>query len=202
MKKEKERLNKEKEKENKELSEENNKINKNRLNKVKKNVFDELYEDGKQKLKSKKDKTKEEVELEEQKKEFTFQPNIKNLDPKKIPKTNFNNDIYNETEYQILYERLKHARLQRLVKNNTQNRYGLNKELKQFVDDNKKYNYLQNNQYFETDDHSNEIVIKDETKKEKEENNKIENDNVINIDNTNIIPPQAILPPEDLSINN
>jgi len=129
-----------------------NKINKNRLNKVKKNVFDELYEDGKQKLKSKKDKTKEEVELEEQKKEFTFQPNIKNLDPKKIPKTNFNNDIYNETEYQILYERLKHARLQRLVKNNTQNRYGLNKELKQFVDDNKKYNYLQNNQYFETDD--------------------------------------------------
>ena len=52
------------------------------------------------------------------------------------------------------------------------------------------------------DDHSNEIVIKDETKKEKEENNKIENDNVINIDNTNIIPPQAILPPEDLSINN
>ena len=129
-----------------------NKINKNKLNGLKKNVFDELYEDGKQKLKSKKDKTKEEIELEEQKLEFTFKPNIKNLDPKKIPKTNFINDIYNETEYQTLYERLKHARLQRLVKNNTQNRYGLNKELKQFVMDNKKYNYLQNNQYYETDD--------------------------------------------------
>ena len=129
-----------------------NKINKNKLNGLKKNVFDELYEDGKQKLKSKKDKTKEEIELEEQKPEFTFKPNIKNLDPKKIPKTNFINDIYNETEYQTLYERLKHARLQRLVKNNTQNRYGLNKELKKFVMDNKKYNYLQNNQYYETDD--------------------------------------------------
>ena len=129
-----------------------NKINKNKLNGLKKNVFDELYEDGKQKLKSRKDKTKEEIELEEQKLEFTFKPNIKNLDPKKIPKTNFINDIYNETEYQTLYERLKHARLQRLVKNNTQNRYGLNKELKQFVMDNKKYNYLQNNQYYETDD--------------------------------------------------
>ena len=127
------------------------KINKTKINKEK-NVFDVLYEDGKKKFKLKKDKTKEEIELEKQRKEYTFQPNIEDLDPKSIPKTNFNNDIYNEKEYKLRYERLKYGRLQRMVRNNKNNRLGLNDELKKFVRDEKEFNYIQNNQYFETDD--------------------------------------------------
>ena len=128
------------------------KIDKRKIKDKNKNIFDELYEDGIKKLKLKKDKTKDQVELEEHKKEFTFQPKIKNLDPKKIPKTYFNNDIYNEREYKIKYERLKHGRLERMVKEGNNNRYALTNELKKFIKDNKEFNYLQNHQYFETDD--------------------------------------------------
>ena len=92
------------------------------------------------------------IELEKQRKEYTFQPNIEDLDPKSIPKTNFNNDIYNEKEYKLRYERLKYGRLQRMVRNNKNNRLGLNDELKKFVKDEKEFNYIQNNQYYETDD--------------------------------------------------
>ena len=68
------------------------------------------------------------------------------------PATKFTNDIYNEKEYKILYERLKHGRLERMVKDSNNNRYGLNDELKQFVKDNKEYNFIQNQQYFDPDD--------------------------------------------------
>ena len=145
--------------ENKSSIETNEKINNNKdksdkkiNNSNKKNKFDELYEDGKNRLKNKISKTREEIELEEQKNECTFQPNIKGLNPKKIPKTNFNNDIYNEKEYKILYERLKHGRLERMVKDSNNDRYGLNNELKQFVKDNKEFNFIQNQQYFDPDD--------------------------------------------------
>ena len=138
---------------NNDIGKKNNSIKKIEKRKIKdKNIFDELYEDGIKKLKLKKDKTKEQVELEEQEKEFTFQPKIKNLDPKKIPKTYFKNNIYNEREYKIWYERLKHGRLERMVKEGNNDRYGLNNELKKFVKDNKEFNYLQNHQYYETDD--------------------------------------------------
>ena len=43
-----------------------------------------------------KNKTKEEIDLETQKNDLTFQPKINSLDPRKIPKTYFKNDIYNE----------------------------------------------------------------------------------------------------------
>ena len=124
-------------------------INQNKKNKTK---FDELYEVGKTKLKNKSVKSREEIEFEEQESECTFQPNLKGIKSKKIPKTNFSNDIYNEKEYKILYERLKHGRLQRMVKESSNDRYGLNNELKQFVKDNKEYNYIQNQQYFDPDD--------------------------------------------------
>ena len=39
-----------------------------------------------------------------------------------------------------------------MVKEGNNDRYGLNNELKKFVKDSKEYNYLQNNQYYETDD--------------------------------------------------
>ena len=124
-------------------------INQNKKNKTK---FDELYEVGKTKLKNKSVKSWQDIEYKEQESECTFHPNIKGLNPKKIPKTNFTNDIYNEKEYKILYERLKHGRLERMVKESSNDRYGLNNELKQFVKDNKEYNFIQNQQYFDPDD--------------------------------------------------
>ena len=142
-----------KEEKNKKGNEENKKDEKSLLRKSRsknKNKFEELYQKGKKLIQSKKDRPKELIELEQQKKECTFQPNIKNIE--KIPKTNFNNDIYNEKEYKYLYERLKHGRLERMVKESNNDRYGLNNELKQFVKDNKEYNFIQNQAYFESDD--------------------------------------------------
>ena len=114
--------------------------------------FEELYEKGKQKIKSKRDKPKEEIEIEEQGNECTFQPDIYTLNQQKIPETKFSNDIYNEKEYKYLYERLKHGRLERMVKESNNDRFGLNNELKQFIKDNKEFNYLQNQEYFDPDD--------------------------------------------------
>ena len=126
-------------------------INNKQVNKNK-NIFDELYEEGIKKLKMKKNKTKEEIDLETQKNDLTFQPKINSLDPRKIPKTYFKNDIYNEKEYKYLYERLKHGRLERLAKKSCKTRTQINHDIKQFIKDNKEYNYLENNQYYETDD--------------------------------------------------
>ena len=161
---------------------------KNKRNVKGKNKFEELYEEGRNKIKNKIYKTREEIELEEQKSECTFQPNIKGLNPKKIPKTNFTNDIYNEKEYKILYERLKHGRLERMVKDSNNNRYGLNDELKQFVKDNKEYNFIQNQQYFDPDDpyyynsiEMNNMMNKLNDQIEQNNNEKIENDNNGNI---------------------
>ena len=129
-------------------SNEKNDINNNN-SKNKKNKFEELYEKGKIILKSKKDRTKEEIELEKQKNELTFQPS---LTKESIPITYFTNDIYNEKEYKYLYDRLMHGRLERMVKENYNERYELNKELKKFVKDNKEYNYIQNQDYFNFND--------------------------------------------------
>ena len=125
--------------------------NKKRISKNK-NIFDELYEEGMQKKKLKKDKSKDQIDLEEQKQDLTFQPNITHLDPKKIPRTSFDNDIYNEKEYKFKYERLKHGRLERMVRDSFNERYELNTEIKQFIKDNKEFNYIQNQQYYDTDD--------------------------------------------------
>ena len=80
---------------------------------------------------------------------MTFQPS---LAKESIPVTNFENDIYNEKEYKFLYDRLMHGRLERMVKENNNDRYELNKELKKFVKDNKEYNYIQNQDYFNFND--------------------------------------------------
>ena len=142
---------------NKEANEEKKNIDKNKNDKnikknKSKNKFEELYEKGKNKIQAKKNKPREDIELEQQRKECTFKPNINNLNIQKIPKTNFNNDIYNEKEYKYLYERLKHGRLERMVKESNNDRYGLNNELKQFVKDNKEFNYIHNPAYFSPED--------------------------------------------------
>ena len=159
----------------------NNKIIKKNIVKSK-NKFEELYEKGKKILQSKKDKPREEIELEQQREECTFQPNIKNNDLK-IPKTNFNNDIYNEKEYKYLYERLRHGRLERMVKDSNNDRYGLNNELKQFVKDNKEFNFIQNQAYFEPNDafYYNNNQIEYENNFNNKEGENIEKQNNINM---------------------
>ena len=149
---------------------------KNRKEKKGPKRFEELYEKGKQKIKSKRDKPKEEIELEEQGNECTFQPDIYTLNQQKIPETKFSNDIYNEKEYKYLYERLKHGRLERMVKDSNNDRFGLNNELKQFVKDNKEFNYLQNQAYFVPDDPYYYNIYN--TNQLNEEENNFENNNI------------------------
>ena len=166
---------------------ENNETKDSKDKNIKKNIkrFEELYEEGKEKMKSKRDRPKEEIEIEEQGNECTFQPDIYSLSQQKIPEYKFTNDIYNEKEYKYLYERLKHGRLERMVKDSNNNRFGLNKELKQFVKDNKEFNYLQNQVYFDPDDpyyynnyNNNQII---------EEENNFENNNEIYMPNNDDI---------------
>ena len=100
----------------------------------KKNRMVELYEKGTADIKKRKNRTKEEMEIESQIKECTFQP--KKVTGK-IPETKFTNDIYKEKEYKKLYQRLKAGRMERLVKDSANDRYDLNKDLKNFVKQNK-----------------------------------------------------------------
>ena len=105
-------------------------------NAEKKNRMIELYEKGTADIKKKKNKTKEEMEVESQIKECTFHPKI-NKDEEKMPETKFSNDIYKEKEYKDLYERLRKGRMERLVKANAVERFGLDNDLKKFVKQNK-----------------------------------------------------------------
>ena len=153
----------------------------NKDNKRNKKRFEELYEKGKKIIQSKKDKTKEEIELEEQINECTFQPQLYNLTQEQIPETKFSNDIYNEKEYKYLYERLKHGRLERMVKDSNTDRYGLSNELKQFIKDNKEYNCIQNQAYFDPDDpyyyNYNDQIEETNAEGEDMEENNIEEEN-------------------------
>ena len=54
-----------------------------------------------------------------------------------MPETKFSNDIYKEKEYKDLYERLRKGRMERLVKANAVERFGLDNDLKKFVKQNK-----------------------------------------------------------------
>ena len=155
---------------------------KNIRNKKGINRIEELYEQGKKVIQSRRDRTKEEIDIEEQGNECTFQPDIYSLPEEKIPETKFTNDIYNEKEYKYLYERLKHGRLERMVKDSNNDRFGLNKELKQFVKDNKEYNYLQNQAYFEPNDPYYYNVYNNQYAEE----NNFENNDINNLESNNI----------------
>ena len=165
------------------LKKHKNKSNeKNIRNKKGINRIEELYEQGKRVIQSRRDRTKEEIDIEEQGNECTFQPDIYSLPEEKIPETKFTNDIYNEKEYKYLYERLKHGRLERMVKDSNNDRFGLNKELKQFVKDNKEYNYLQNQAYFEPNDPYYYNVYNNQYAEE----NNFENNDINNLESNNI----------------
>jgi len=142
--------------------------NNNNNNNEKKNRMIELYEKGTADIKKKKDRTKEEIEVEKHKKECTFHPNIKN--DLKIPETKFSNDIYKEKEYKDLYERLKRGRMERKVKNSAYDRYGLDKDLKKFVKQNKEN---KNKEYLEEEKIQEEFVDENNNNNNNVKNNKI-----------------------------
>ena len=146
----------------------------------------ELYEKGTADIKKKKDRTKEEMEVEKQMNECTFHPNIKY--DLKIPEAKFSNDIYKEKEYKDLYERLKRGRMERKVKNSAYDRYGLDKDLKNFVKQNKEN---KNKEYLEEEKIQEEYVDENNNNNNNIKNNKInkvekdENSNQNNSPNKN-----------------
>ena len=93
-----------------------------------------------------------------------------------------------------------------MVKDSNNNRYGLNDELKQFVKDNKEYNFIQNQQYFDPDDpyyynsiEMNNMMNKLNDQIEQNNNEKIENDNNGNIKSQEI-NKEKIVVDKDLEI--
>lgn len=113
------------------------------------------------------------MEIESQIKECTFQP--KKVTGK-IPETKFTNDIYKEKEYKKLYQRLKAGRMERLVKDSANDRYDLNKDLKNFVKQNKgnkSMNYSEEEkaqeELVESNQNSNIVINNKINKKEKVE---------------------------------
>ena len=151
-----------------------NKKEKNDNNNEKKNRMVELYEKGTADIKKKKNRTKDEMEIERQRKELTFHPNIK-IDAK-IPETKFTNDIYKEKEYRDLYERLKKGRMERMVRNSAHDRYGLDKNLKKYVKENKEN---KNREHLEEEKIQEQIVENNmDVIKTSNVNNKEKNENV------------------------
>jgi hypothetical protein len=147
----------------------------------------ELYEKGTADIKKKKDRKKEEIEVEQQIKECTFHPNIKRQAIS--PETRFQNDIYQEKEYRNLYERLKNGRMERMVKNNAVDRFGLNKDLKKYIKQNKEnknkafiveeknleeFADSNNNKYSDINSNENAENNRYTNKDEKENNNSME----------------------------
>ena len=111
------------------------------------------------------------MEVEAQIKELTFKP--KKIS-EKIPETKFSNDIHKEKEYKNLYQRLKYGRMERLVKDSTNDRYGLNKDLKKFVKqskENKNNDFIEeekiSEEYIENSNNNNIIRNSQISKKEK-----------------------------------
>ena len=71
-----------------------------------------------------------------------------------------------------------------MVKDSNNDRFGLNNELKQFVKDNKEFNFLQNQAYFDPDDRYYYNFVNND--KLTEESNNIQNNNIQNNNITNI----------------
>ena len=148
----------------------NKKLKESKKEENKKNRMEELYEKGTADIKKRKNKTKEQMEVEAQYKECTFQPKkIK----EKIPETKFSNDIYKEKEYKKLYQRLKFGRMERQVRDSANDRYDLNKELKNFVKQSKENKTMEYSEEEKSPDeyaeNNNDIRKSNYSKKEKRE---------------------------------
>jgi hypothetical protein len=169
----------------------NNKSKEGKNEENKKNRMVELYEKGTADIKKRKNKTKDEMEVEAQIKYCTFQP--KKI-TQKIPETKFSNDIYKEKEYKKLYQRLKVGRMERLVKDSANDRYDLNKDLKNFVKqskENKTLEFIEEEKWpDELAESSNTNIIRNSKTSRKEKNesgNKVSSSNKNEEENNNSI---------------
>ena len=150
----------------------------------KKSRMIELYEKGTADIKKRKNKTREEMEVESQIEECTFQPRkITEV----IPEDKYKNDIYKEKEYKKLYERLKFGRMERLVKDSANDRYDLNSDLKNFVkksksNKNKEYTEEEkaSEEYIENSHNNTNIVRNSKTSKKEKNEISIKNNNSSN----------------------
>ena len=150
----------------------------------KKSRMVELYEKGTADIKKRKNKTREEMEVESQIEECTFQPRkITEV----IPEDKYKNDIYKEKEYKKLYERLKFGRMERLVKDSVNDRYDLNSDLKNFVkksktNKNKEYTEEEkaSEEYIENSHNNTNIVRNSKTSKKEKNEISIKNNNSSN----------------------
>ena len=165
-----------------------NKTKKSNLNENKpenkKSRMVELYEKGTADIKKRKNKTREEMEVESQIEECTFQP--KKI-TEVIPEDKYKNDIYKEKEYKKLYERLKFGRMERLVKDSANDRYDLNSDLKNFVkksksNKNKEYTEEEkaSEEYIENSHNNTNIVRNSKTSKKEKNEISIKNNNSSN----------------------
>ena len=150
----------------------------------KKSRMVELYEKGTADIKNRKNKTREEMEVESQIEECTFQP--KKI-TEVIPEDKYKNDIYKEKEYKKLYERLKFGRMERLVKDSANDRYDLNSDLKNFVkksksNKNKEYTEEEkaSEEYIENSHNNTNIVRNSKTSKKEKNEISIKNNNSSN----------------------
>ena len=170
-----------------------NKTNKEKENNNldnKKDRMVEMYEKGTADIKKRKNRTKDEMEVEAQIKECTFKPKKIN---DKIPETKFSNDIYKEKQYKQLYQRLKNGRKDRLVKDWANDRYELNKDLKNYIKqlkENKNNDILEeekiSEEFRESSQNTNIIRNSKTSKKDKNEsNNKNNSSNKNEEDNYN-----------------
>ena len=150
----------------------------------KKNRMVELYEKGTADIKKRKNKTREEMEVESQIKECTFQP--KKI-TEVIPEDKYKNDIYKEKQYKKLYERLKFGRMERLVKESANDRYDLNSDLKNFVRKSKKNKNMEyteeetaSEEYIENSHNNTNIIRNSKTSKKEKNEISIKNNNSSN----------------------
>lgn len=93
--------------------------------------IERMYKMGMQIISSRKDKPKEDIEVELYGKECTFKPEIKkefniSHDDK------YNNDIYNDKSYELLYNRLKNGRLERMIKDSVHERGEFPPEIEEY----------------------------------------------------------------------
>jgi hypothetical protein len=93
--------------------------------------WDKLYKTGIQIVSSKKDKPKDVIEVELYGKECTFRPKFFSEQPIKED-SKIQNDIYNEKSYELLYNRLKHGRLERIIKDCVHERGEFPPQLEEF----------------------------------------------------------------------
>ena len=150
------------------------------------NRFNELFHKGSEKEKNRKNKTKEEIELEKYGNECTFKPNINTNSNEKVSETNFNNDIYGEKSYRLMYERLRNGRMERLVKDAVNDRYGLDDVLKDFIKKNKEKDSDEKDDERSSEEQSeNNNDNNDGENNESDDNNNNDNNNNENKENDN-----------------